>query len=256
MIFAMIVIIPARISSSRLPRKPLLDISGEPMIIRVARKAMRITNRVFVATDSMEIVDVCRNYGVNALLTREDHSTGTDRLSEACDLLDLDDDEIVLNLQGDEPLILTSALIKTVELLKSNPSADIATLGHLIKTVEEFLSPNVVKIVLNHNNEALYFSRAPIPYPRDAFRKSFKTLPSDVVALHHLGLYAYRMRFVKKFPELAVPSIESWESLEQLRALYYGYRIQVGILDEALPPGVDTLEDLERVRKIFERNKS
>lgn len=177
-------------------------------------------------------------------------------MAEAGEILKLKDDDIIVNLQGDEPLMPVSALAKVASLLEENPNADIATLGHPINSLEEFLSPNVVKIVLNHKNEALYFSRAPIPYPRDAFRKEEKSLPSGVVALHHLGLYAYRMRFVRKFPELVVPPIEAWESLEQLRALYFGYRIQVGILDEALPPGVDTQEDLERVRIFFSREES
>mgnify|MGYP000022656944 CR=1 FL=1 len=247
----MFVIIPSRISSSRLPRKPLADILGKPMVIRVAEKARQFCSNVCVATDSKEIVDVCTRHGVQSVLTSEHHATGTDRLAEAGELLKLKDDDIIVNLQGDEPLMPVSALAKVASLLEENPNADIATLGHPINSREEFLSPNVVKIVLNHRNEALYFSRAPIPYPRDAFRKAEKSLPSDVVALHHLGLYAYRMRFVRKFPELVIPHIEAWESLEQLRALYYGYRIQVGILNEALPPGVDTPEDLERVCKIF-----
>ena len=252
----MIVIIPARLSSTRLPRKPLADVNGKPMIVRVAEKALRFCSNICVATDSQEIINVCNEYKIKAILTSMDHPTGTDRISEAGEKLHLEDDDIIVNLQGDEPLIPVSALAKVASLLEDNPNADIATLGHPINSLEEFLSPNVVKIVLNHKNEALYFSRAPIPYPRDAFRKEEKSLPSGVVALHHLGLYAYRMRFVRKFPELVVPPVEAWESLEQLRALYFGYRIQVGILDEALPPGVDTQEDLERVRKFFSREDS
>lgn len=249
-----IVIIPARVSSSRLPRKPLIDIHGKPMVVRVAEKALSFCSQVCVATDSNEIVDVCAKNGIKAVLTSGDHPTGTDRLAEAGCLLNLQDEDIIINLQGDEPLMPVYAMEKVASLLVENPKADIATLGHPIHSLDDFLSPNVVKIVLNHVNEALYFSRAPIPYPRDAFRNEQPSLPSDVVALHHLGLYAYRMRFVLKFPQLAMPTIEAWESLEQLRALYYGYRIQVGILDEALPPGIDTVEDLERVRQIFLRN--
>lgn len=250
----MFVIIPSRISSSRLPRKPLADIGGKPMVIRVAEKARQFCSNVCVATDSPEIVDVCNKNRVQSVLTSELHATGTDRLAEAGTLLNLKDDDIIVNLQGDEPLMPFAALAKVASLLQENPNADIATLAHPINSLDEFLSPNVVKIVINHVNEALYFSRAPIPYPRDAFRNEQTSLPSDVVALHHLGIYAYRMRFVRKFPQLAMPTIEAWENLEQLRALYYGYRIQVGILDEALPPGVDTVEDLERVRQIFLRN--
>lgn len=252
----MYIIIPARIASSRLPRKPLADIKGKPMVVRVAEKARQCCSNVYVATDSQEIVDVCTMNGIPAILTSVNHKTGTDRLAEAGYLLNLKDDDIIVNLQGDEPLMPLAALAKVASLLEENPNADIATLGHPINSLDEFLSPNVVKIVLNHRNEALYFSRAPIPYPRDAFRKEEKSLPSGVVALHHLGLYAYRMRCVRKFPELVVPPIEAWESLEQLRALYFGYRIQVGILDEPLPPGVDTQEDLERVRKYFTREES
>lgn len=252
----LLVIIPARMASSRLPGKPLADILGKPMVVRVAEKALAFTKEVCVATDSQLVVDACQTHGIRSVMTRVSHPTGTDRLAEAGAVLNLKDDDIIVNLQGDEPLMPVSALTKVASLLEENPNADIATLGHPINSLDEFLSPNVVKIVLNHKNEALYFSRATIPYPRDAFRKDDKSLPSEVVALHHLGLYAYRMRFVRKFPELVVPHIEAWESLEQLRALYYGYSIQVGILDEALPPGVDTPEDLERVRKIFSGNDS
>ena len=244
----MVILIPARISSSRLKEKPLLDLCGIPMIVRVAKRALMCSTSVYVCTDSVKVVDVCRSYGISALLTDSNHQTGTDRLAQAATMLGLSDDEIVVNLQGDEPLMPVEALELVSQLLIDNSTADIATLGHPISCFEDFISPNVVKVIVNRNNEALYFSRAPIPYPRDTFN-SGNIKP--VCALHHLGIYAYRMKFLREYKDLLSPDLENLEKLEQLRALYYGYKIQVGVIDKMLPPGVDTAEDLYRVRTIL-----
>lgn len=246
------VIIPARMHSSRLPRKPLADIAGKPMIVRVAELA-RQTNasRVIVATDHEEILQVCQAHGLEVILTRADHETGTDRLSEAVTALGLSDDEVVLNIQGDEPLMPIHVANQVAQLLLDKPQCAMATAAHTLESVEDFFNPNVVKVVLNEQKEAMTFSRAPIPWPRDHFRQTRESLPDHFVALHHLGLYSYRVGFLKTFPSLSKAPIESIESLEQLRALWHGHKIAVLELDEALPAGVDTAEDLERVRCHF-----
>lgn len=245
----MIIIVPARISSSRLKDKPLADICGVPMVVRVAQRALSICKSVFVATDSPKIIDACRFYGVEALLTDSNLQTGTDRIAQAASMLNIDDEDIIVNLQGDEPLMPTDALNSVYKLLEDNSSADIATLAHPITSYEEFISPNVVKVVINGKGQALYFSRAPIPFPRDSFNDKIIKYNS---VFRHLGLYAYRMRFLKKYRDLEVPEVESMENLEQLRAMFYGYKIQVGIIDKPLPPGVDTYADLQRVRAYLE----
>jgi 3-deoxy-manno-octulosonate cytidylyltransferase (CMP-KDO synthetase) len=245
------VLIPARLASTRLPNKPLADIAGLPMVVRVAQRVLSSNSashavRVVVAADSTEIVCACQAHGINAVLTRTDHPTGSDRLAQACDLLDLSDDEIVVNVQGDEPLIDPQLVMDVACLLMNNPQAAMSTAAHAIETVADFHNPNVVKVVLDAKGMALYFSRAPIAYPRD----SAGHLPSPL-PLRHIGIYAYRVSFLRQFPKLAQAPIERTESLEQLRALWHGYRIAVHITDQAPGPGVDTPEDLARVRHLF-----
>lgn len=252
------VIIPARMKSTRLPEKPLLPIEGLPMVVRVAQAARRSgALRVVVATDHEAILEACRVYGVEAVLTSEAHPTGTDRLAEAVAALGLPDEAIVVNVQGDEPLIPPAVIAQAAELLEAHPECAIATAAHPIRDVISFLNPNVVKVELNARGEAMTFTRAPVPWPRDHFRIHGQTsLPEGHPALHHVGLYAYRAGFLKRFPSLPQAPVETAESLEQMRAMYFGERIAVLVLDEALPAGVDTLEDLERVREVLRAERA
>jgi 3-deoxy-manno-octulosonate cytidylyltransferase (CMP-KDO synthetase) len=247
-----VVIVPARLASTRLPRKPLADIGGVPMVVRVARAAAASgAERVAVAADSPEIVDACSAHGVEALLTRADHASGTDRLAEAVECLGLADDALVVNVQGDEPLMPAAVVRRVAEALEKRTDCAIATACHPLHDAAEFFSPNVVKVVTDANGRALYFSRAPIPWSRDAFAAGRDRLPPGLPARRHIGLYAYRAGFLRRFPQLPPAPLEQHESLEQLRALAHGFGIAVVELPEALPPGVDTPEDLERVRALF-----
>lgn len=241
------VLIPARLASTRLPGKPLADIAGVPMVVRVAQQAQRsAAQRVVVAGDSFEIVAACQAYGIEAVLTRTDHPSGSDRLAEACDLLGLPDDAIVVNVQGDEPLMDPQLVTDVAHLLIGRPQAAMSTAAHTLASVAEFHNPNVVKVVLDAQHLALYFSRAPIAYPRDTPDQ----LPNPA-PLRHIGIYAYRASFLRLFPKLAQAPLERTESLEQLRALWHGHRIAVHITEHAPGPGVDTPEDLERVRRLM-----
>jgi 3-deoxy-manno-octulosonate cytidylyltransferase (CMP-KDO synthetase) len=249
-----VVIVPARLASTRLPRKPLADIGGVPMVVRVARTAVASgAERVTVAADSVEIVDACSAHGVEALLTRADHASGTDRLAEAVEHLGLADDALVVNVQGDEPLMPAAVVRRVADALAQRSDCAIATACHPLHDAAEFFSPNVVKVVTDANGRALYFSRAPIPWSRDAFAADRDRLPPGLPARRHVGLYAYRAGFLRRFPQLPPASLEQHESLEQLRALAHGFGIAVIELPEALPPGVDTPEDLERVRELLLR---
>lgn len=249
------VIVPARLASTRLPRKPLADIGGVPMVVRVARAATDSgASRVVVAADCGEIVDACAAHGVDALLTRSDHATGTDRLAEAVERLDLADDTIVVNVQGDEPLMPAAVVRRVAEALAGRADCEVATACHALHDAAEFFSPHVVKVVCDASGRALYFSRAPIPWSRDAFAASRDRLPAGLPARRHIGLYAYRAGFLRRFPQLPPAALEQHESLEQLRALAHGVGIAVVELPDALPPGVDTAEDLERVRRLFVRD--
>jgi 3-deoxy-manno-octulosonate cytidylyltransferase (CMP-KDO synthetase) len=244
-----VVIVPARLASTRLPRKPLLDLGGEPMVVRVARRAAHSgADRVVVATDSDEVVAACRRFDVEAVLTRAEHPTGTDRLAEAVEALQLDDRTIVANVQGDEPLLPPPVVASVAALLERRGDCAIATAAHPLTTASEFFNPNVVKVVTDVDGRALYFSRAPVPWSRDAFADSREQLPDGLPAWRHVGLYAYRAGFLRSFPRLARAPIEEHESLEQLRALWHGIGIAVLPLTEPLPPGVDTPEDLAAVR--------
>jgi 3-deoxy-manno-octulosonate cytidylyltransferase (CMP-KDO synthetase) len=247
-----IVIVPARLASTRLPRKPLADLGGIPMVVRVARAAAGSgAARVVVAADSAEIVAACVAHGIEALLTRSDHATGTDRLAEAVAQLGLDDDSIVVNVQGDEPLMPGPVVRRVAEALDARTDCEVATACHALHDAGEFFSPNVVKVVTDASGRALYFSRAPIPWSRDAFAASRDRLPPELPARRHVGLYAYRAGFLRRFPQLPPTALEQHESLEQLRALAHGIGIAVVELPAPLPPGVDTAEDLARVRAMI-----
>jgi 3-deoxy-manno-octulosonate cytidylyltransferase (CMP-KDO synthetase) len=247
------VLIPARLASTRLPNKPLADIAGLPMVVHVARRAaLSHARRVVVAADSTTIVDACVHHGVEALLTRMEHPSGSDRLAEACHLLGLDGDDCVVNLQGDEPLIAPGMLDDCAALLARQPDCVMATVAHAIDDVAEFSNPNVVKVVLDAQSRALYFSRAPIAWWRDGFATGLRTLPEHLAPLRHVGLYAYRAGFLRRFPNLAQPPLERIEALEQLRVLWHGERIAVHIATERPGPGVDTPDDLARVRALLE----
>ena len=247
------VLIPARLASTRLPDKPLADIAGVPMVVRVAQRARQSgAERVVVAADDARIVSACEAHGVEVLLTRTDHPSGSDRLAEACVQLGLADDEIVVNVQGDEPLIDPALIDAVAETLASHPDAAMSTAAHAIDSLEDFLNPNVVKTVLDARGNALYFSRAPIPWWRDGFAKNGPTaLPSSPAPLRHIGIYGYRAAFVRQFPSLAPAPVEATEALEQLRAQWHGHRIAVHVSAHAPGPGIDTPEDLARVRALF-----
>ena len=246
------VVIPARLASSRLPNKPLADIAGLPMVVRVAQRAMLSqASQVVVAADDDSIVAACEAHGIRALLTRKDHVSGSDRLAEACQLLGLPPDAVVVNVQGDEPLIPPALINDVARVLTERPDASMSTAAHAIGSLEEFTNPNVVKVVMDARQMALYFSRAPIPWWRDGQSgSSFKALPSPA-PLRHIGIYGYRAGFLALFPTLAPAPVETMESLEQLRALWHGHRIAVHVTDEAPGPGVDTPEDLARVQALL-----
>jgi len=238
-------------ASSRLPNKPLADIAGLPMVVRVAQRAkLSAASRVVVAADDARIVAACQAHGIEAVLTRTDHPSGSDRLAEACDLLSLQDSDVVVNVQGDEPLIDPASIDAAAQLLQTRSDCSMSTLAHAIDCVEDFANPNVVKVVLDARNTALYFSRAPIAWWRDGFAQGVTTLPSPA-PLRHVGLYGYRVGFLREFPKLAQAPIEVTESLEQLRAMWHGHRIAVHITDHSPGPGVDTPEDLARVRALL-----
>ena len=245
------VLIPARMASSRLPNKPLADIAGLPMVVRVAQRAkLSAATRVVVAADDARIVTVCQAHGIEAVLTRTDHPSGSDRLAEACDLLGLQDTDVVVNVQGDEPLIDPASIDAAAQLLQTRTDCNMSTLAHGIDSVEDFANPNVVKVVLDARNTALYFSRAPIAWWRDGFSQGITALPAPA-PLRHVGLYGYRVGFLREFPKLAQAPIEVTESLEQLRAMWHGHRIAVHVTDHSPGPGVDTPEDLARVRALL-----
>lgn len=246
------VLIPARYASTRLPGKPLLDIAGKPMVVRVAESARASgAARVFVATDDERIRAAVAEHGIDVVMTRNAHPTGTDRLAEAAAQLGLDDDAIVVNVQGDEPLLAPELIHTVADTLTAHADASIATACHAIDDPAEAFNPNVVKVVLDRNGYALYFSRATIPWARDGFAEAPNRIPAGLPLYRHYGLYAYRVGFLRVYPSLTPASIEQFEALEQLRALWHGYRIIVSITRGAPAPGVDTEEDLARVRAIF-----
>ena len=244
------VMIPARLASTRLPRKPLADIGGLPMIVRVAqRAALSGAQRVVVAADDAEIVAACAAHGVQALLTRSDHASGSDRLAQACELLGLDGEDAVVNVQGDEPLIDPALVVRCAELLQERPDCVMSTAAHAIDEAADLANPNVVKVVLDAAGRALYFSRAPLPWWRD--RPAGSSALPDPPPLRHVGLYAYRAGFLRRFPSLPPSPLERIEALEQLRVLWHGERIAVHVAAAAPGTGVDTPEDLARVRALW-----
>jgi 3-deoxy-manno-octulosonate cytidylyltransferase (CMP-KDO synthetase) len=249
-----VVLIPARLGSSRLPGKPLAVIGGLPMVVRVAQRAAESrASRVVVAGDDERIVEACRSHGVEVLLTRSDHPSGSDRLAEACELLALGDDDIVVNVQGDEPLIDPALVDAVAGMLVDRPEAAMSTAAHAIESLADFLNPNVVKTVLDARGNALYFSRSPLPWWRDGATAAdgSAVLPQSPAALRHIGIYGYRAGFVRRFPTLEPAPIERTEALEQLRALWHGFRIAVHVSTLRPGPGVDTPEDLARVRRML-----
>jgi 3-deoxy-manno-octulosonate cytidylyltransferase (CMP-KDO synthetase) len=242
------VLIPARLGSTRLPNKPLADIAGVPMVVRVAQRVMSAAGgRVVVAADDEAILSACSLHGVDAVLTGAHHPSGSDRLAEACDLLQLKDNDIVVNVQGDEPLIDPALVSSVARLLEQQPQASMSTAAHAIDNWPDFINPNVVKVVLDAQNQAMLFSRAAIPHWRD----QPGTLPNPA-PLRHIGIYGYRVSFLRQFPGLAPAPLEVIEALEQLRAMWHGHRIAVHVTSHVPGGGVDTPEDLERVRKLFE----
>ena len=248
------VLIPARLASTRLPRKALADIGGAPMVVRVAQQAAKSQAlQVVVATDHEEIAAACQAHGVQVVMTASDHATGSDRLAQACTLLRLDDNAVVVNVQGDEPLIDPSLINACAALLVEQVDCVMGTVGHAIASAEELFNPNVVKLVCNARQQALYFSRSPIPWWRDGYGNAGQAHAalSHPAPLRHVGLYAYRAGFLRSFPQLAASPLEAVESLEQLRVLWHGHRIAVHISEQQPGPGVDTPEDLERVRALW-----
>lgn len=249
------VVIPARYASSRLPGKELADLGGKPMVVRVAERARESgARRVCVATDHPEIAKAVEQSGFQAVMTSASHATGTDRIGEAAERLGLAPDELVVNVQGDEPLIEPGLIRAVADLLEQTPEAAVATACHPIRHAAELFNPNVVKVVLDKEGFARYFSRAPIPWARDAFTTSTKELPEGLPCYRHIGVYAYRAGFLRTFPRLATASIERFEALEQLRVLWHGYAIAVAVRHDAPQPGVDTADDLSRVRALFNRD--
>jgi 3-deoxy-manno-octulosonate cytidylyltransferase (CMP-KDO synthetase) len=245
------VLVPARLASTRLPNKPLADLGGVPMIVRVAQRASQSgAHGVVVAADHADIVAACREHGVQALLTRDDHATGSDRLAEACVLLGLDGDDAVVNVQGDEPLIDPGLIDACAALLAERTDCVMSTAAHAIDSPAEMANANVVKVVLDAAGRALYFSRAPIPWARDARARGLDTLPNPA-PLRHIGIYGYHAGFLRRFPSLAASPLEAIEALEQLRVLWHGERIAVHVSDTRPGPGVDTPEDLVRVRALL-----
>ena len=245
------VLIPARLASTRLPDKPLADIAGKPMVVRVAERVARSgADRVVVACDDERIAAACREHGVDSVMTSRHHASGSDRLAQACVLLGLAGDDMVVNVQGDEPLIDPALVGAVARLLAERADCVMSTAAHALESADDYLNPNVVKVVLDAAGRALYFSRAPIPWWRDGQAQGAAALPSPA-PLRHLGLYAYRAGFLRDFPALPPAAIEATEALEQLRVLWHGHRIAVHMAPHGPGPGVDTPEDLERVRALF-----
>ena len=243
------VVIPARMRSTRLPGKMLADIAGMPLVAWTAERAAASgADLVVVATDHQDIADAVASRGFKVCTTSPAHATGTDRLAEAVALLGLADDAIVVNVQGDEPLIDPALVRKVAAELALRPKASIATAVHRLESAEAFFDPNVVKVVIDTDGYAQYFSRAPIPFARDAFARTRSELPPDFPAYRHIGIYAYRAAFLREYSSLSPTAAERFEALEQLRALGHGRRIAVAFWDQPLEAGVDTAEDLERVR--------
>ncbi|HEU4351547.1 MAG TPA: 3-deoxy-manno-octulosonate cytidylyltransferase [Burkholderiales bacterium] len=235
------VIIPARYASTRFPGKPLADLAGKPMVVRVCERAAKSgAAAVYVATDDRRIVDAVEQAGFAAVMTSADHASGTDRVAEAAQKLKLKRDQVVVNVQGDEPLISPRLIWEVGTLLERRRDASVATACHAIHDAATLVNPNVVKVVLDAAGYALYFSRSQIPYPREPGASCYR----------HAGIYGYRTGFLKKYARLKPSPLERSEALEQLRVLWHGYRIAVAVSRAEIPPGVDTPQDLDAVRRI------
>ncbi|MDO8314591.1 MAG: 3-deoxy-manno-octulosonate cytidylyltransferase [Rugosibacter sp.] len=248
------VVIPARWASTRLPGKPLADIAGKPMVVRVAEAAVKSgAMEICIATDDERVMHAVLAHGFDVIMTRVDHASGTDRLAEVAKLKCWDGEAIVVNVQGDEPLIDPALIARVASALADDAQASIATAAHPLSELAEFINPNVVKVVVDGQGRALYFSRAPIPWPRDAFATNPSDFPSGLPVRRHIGLYAYRTDFLRQYSQLLPNVLEQWESLEQLRALANGFVIRVVDCLDAPVAGVDTPEDLARVRQAFDR---
>ncbi|AWA47804.1 MULTISPECIES: 3-deoxy-manno-octulosonate cytidylyltransferase [Acinetobacter] len=244
------IVIPARFASSRLPAKPLLLIHGRPMILRVVDQAKKVEgfDDLCVATDDERIAEICRAEGVDVVLTSPDHPSGTDRLSEVARLKGWAEDDIIVNVQGDEPLLPAKLVKQVSQLLVDNPNCSMSTLCEPISALDEFQRDSIVKVVMSKHNEALYFSRATIPYDRDGAKQKQQSMHSS--AYRHLGLYAYRVKLLQEYVTWDQGVLEKLESLEQLRVLENGHRIAIAIAEANLPPGVDTQEDLDRLNSM------
>ncbi|MCH7294239.1 3-deoxy-manno-octulosonate cytidylyltransferase [Acinetobacter higginsii] len=244
------IVIPARFASSRLPAKPLLLIHGRPMILRVVDQAKKVAgfDDLCVATDDERIAEVCRAEGIDVVMTLAEHPSGTDRLSEVARLKGWSQDDIIVNVQGDEPLLPAQLVQQVSQLLVENPQCSMSTLCEPIHQLEEFQRDSIVKVVMSKRNEALYFSRATIPYDRDAAKQAEPTLHDQ--AFRHLGLYAYRVKLLQDYVTWEQGHLEKLESLEQLRVLENGHRIAIAVAEANLPPGVDTQADLDRLNTL------
>lgn len=243
--------------STRLPRKMVLMLDKTPLIVQTAKQALKSqADRVIVATDHQDIMSICKEHNIDAIMTHNAHRSGTERLAEAVNLLNLNADEIIINLQGDEPLIEPDLINQLADFIKKKQT-EVATIAHPLFNEDEIFNPHVVKVVLNNIGNALYFSRSPIPYYRDGFtnRNEFK-LPQNLNILRHIGIYAHTVEFLKHYGELPHCILEQVECLEQLRVLYNGY--DIAVLETSLTPeaGVDTLEDLQRIRQLISDRKS
>ena len=252
-------IIPARYASTRYPAKPLIDIAGKPMVVRVAELASEGgASQVIVAIDDQQVADALMRHQIDYVMTNPDHPSGTDRLAEVVTALNLADEQIIVNVQGDEPLIKPALISAVAHQLAEKPECDMATAAYQITLAESLFNPNIVKTVLDKEGCALYFSRAPIPWARDHFSAENekcikdKTLPENTTLLHHIGIYAYRAGFLKQYPTLEQAPIEQLESLEQLRALWHGHKIAVHITDHQPAPGVDHPDDLPTVLSLWQ----
>lgn len=244
------VIIPARFASTRLPGKVLLDIAGKPMVQHVYERALESgAESVVIATDHEQVRDVCEKFGATVCMTLDSHQSGTERVAEAVSLMDYNDDDIIVNLQGDEPLLPAALIQQVAEELTVHETVKMASLCKVVDDVEELFNPNMAKVILNHRRQAMYFSRAPIPWERDNFKP--ETLPKSMQGVHyrHIGIYAYRASFLQQYIEMEPCEAEHLEFLEQLRVLWHGGRIQMGIVKQAVPRGVDIEADLAIIRK-------
>ena len=251
---AFVVVIPARYASTRLPGKALLDISGKPMVVHVAERARTSgASEVLVATDDLRISQVVGEHGHQAMMTAAAHQSGTDRIAQVAHERGWSDETIVVNVQGDEPRIAPGLIRDVADTLAHHSTASMSTACHAIHRASDLFDPNVVKVVLDSNSDALYFSRATIPWARDAFVAERDHIPAGLPIYRHVGIYAYRCGFLRQYASLEAPAIERFEALEQLRALWHGYKIAVSITEQAPEAGVDTPQDLEAVRRLFDQ---